>query len=235
MKKDKWIKIPSKEDPTTYDVENTEEYKEWKEKYNKLENYNLEDFINDLYILRKESLAKEGEYGLGNLIFKQFRNEGILDDLKERLYQYESAKLTLENINESKFDVTYSDGPLSDRRETETIEADNVDDATEKAKSSPKAKEYNNVVVSEVKDGVNGYGVSVLLDKLFNGERYESNVEGILNFKASSPAQVRHYYRMNYLGKYYSGDYVVQSKKDRFTNITPTGYAVKFGKILNIR
>lgn len=40
---------------------------------------------------------------------------------------------------------------------------------------------------------------------------------------------------MNYLGKYYSGDYVVQSKKDRFTSIAPTGYAVKFGKILDIK
>lgn len=169
LKKNKWVKIPSKEDPITYDIENTEEYKEWKERYNKLENDHLEDFINDLYILRKESLSKEGEYGLGNLIFKQFRNEGILDDLKERLYQYESERLTLENINESKFDVTYSDGPLSNRKETETIEADNVDDATEKAKSNPKAKEYNNLIVKEIKDGVNGYGVSILIDKFFNG------------------------------------------------------------------
>ena len=162
--------MPSKEDPTTYDVESTEEYKKWKEEYYRLDNNHLEDFINDLYILRKESLSKEGEYGLGNLIFKQFRNEGILDDLKERLYQYESAKLTLENINESKFDITYNDGPLSNKRETETIEANNVDDATEKAKSSSKAKEYSNVIVRELKDGVSGYEVSVLVDKLFNGE-----------------------------------------------------------------
>lgn len=235
LKKNKWIKMPSKEDPTTYDVESTEEYKKWKEKYYRLDNNHLEDFINDLYILRKESLSKEGEYGLGNLIFKQFRNEGILDDLKERLYQYESAKLTLENINESKFDITYSDGPLSNKRETETIEANNVDDATEKAKSSSKAKEYSNVIVRELKDEVSGYEVSVLVDKLFNGEKYESNIERTLTFKASNPSQIRHYYRMNYLGKYYSGDYVVQSKKDRFTSITPTGYAVKFGKILDIK
>lgn len=235
LKKDRWIKIPKKEDPTTYDIESTEEYKKWKNLYKNLKDTEIEDFINNLYLLRKESLSKDGEYGLGNLIFKQFRNEGILDDLKERLYQYESAKLTLENINESKFDITYSDGPLSNKRETETIEANNVDDATEKAKSSSKAKEYSNVIVRELKDGVSGYGVSVLVDKLFNGEKYESNIERTLTFKASNPSQIRHYYRMNYLGKYYSGDYVVQSKKDRFTSITPTGYAVKFGKILDIK
>lgn len=235
LKKNKWIKMPSKEDPTTYDVESTEEYKKWKLIYKNLKDTEIEDFINNLYLLRKESLSKDGEYGLGNLIFKQFRNEGILDDLKERLYQYESAKLTLENINESKFDITYSDGPLSNKRETETIEANNVDDATEKAKSSSKAKEYSNVIVRELKDEVSGYSVSVLVDKLFNGEKYESNIERILTFKASNPSQIRHYYRMNYLGKYYSGDYVVQSKKDRFTSIAPTGYAVKFGKILDIK
>lgn len=98
LKKNKWIKFPKKENPTTYDIESTEEYKEWKSKYKDLEDKDIEFFIDDLYTLRKESLAKDGEYGLGNLIFKQLRNEGILDKLKERLYKYESEKLTLENL-----------------------------------------------------------------------------------------------------------------------------------------
>ena len=70
LKKDKWIKIPKKEDPTTYDIESTEEYKRWKSIYKNLKDTEIEDFINNLYILRKESLSKDGEYGLGNLIFK---------------------------------------------------------------------------------------------------------------------------------------------------------------------
>ena len=100
LKKNKWIKIPSKEDPTTYDVESTEEYKRWKSIYKNLKDTEIEDFINNLYILRKESLSKEGEYGLGNLIFKKLRNEGILDNLKQRLYKYESEKLTLEKLED---------------------------------------------------------------------------------------------------------------------------------------
>ena len=70
LKKDKWIKIPKKEDPTTYDIESTEEYKKWKLIYRNLKDTEIEDFINNLYLLRKESLSKDGEYGLGNLIFK---------------------------------------------------------------------------------------------------------------------------------------------------------------------
>lgn len=70
LKKDKWIKIPKKEDPTTYDIESTEEYKKWKNLYKNLKDTEIEDFINNLYLLRKESLSKDGEYGLGNLIFK---------------------------------------------------------------------------------------------------------------------------------------------------------------------
>lgn len=70
LKKDKWIKIPKKEDPTTYDIESTEEYKKWKLIYKNLKDTEIEDFINNLYLLRKESLSKDGEYGLGNLIFK---------------------------------------------------------------------------------------------------------------------------------------------------------------------
>lgn len=70
LKKDKWVKTPKKEDPTTYDIESTEEYKRWKSIYKNLKDTEIEDFINNLYLLRKESLSKEGEYGLGNLIFK---------------------------------------------------------------------------------------------------------------------------------------------------------------------
>lgn len=100
LKKDRWIKIPKKEDPTIYDIESTEEYKKWKLTYKNLKDTEIEDFINNLYLLRKESLSKDGEYGLGNLIFKQFRNEGILDNLKQRLYKYESEKLTLEKLED---------------------------------------------------------------------------------------------------------------------------------------
>ena len=56
--------------------------KKLNEDYNKDDN-KYEQFINDIYDLRQNSLDNEGEYGIGNLIFKKFRDLGYLDNLKE--------------------------------------------------------------------------------------------------------------------------------------------------------
>lgn len=55
--------------------------------------------INMLYMMRKNSLAVEGEFGRGNLIFKGIRDLGLLDALKERLKELQSQELTLENFS----------------------------------------------------------------------------------------------------------------------------------------
>ena len=39
--------------------------------------------------------------GTGNLVFKEFRNLGYLDSLKDRKYKYKSRELTLEGLKES--------------------------------------------------------------------------------------------------------------------------------------
>ncbi len=59
------------------------------------------DFINQLYALRKESIAKDGEYGLGNLVFKEFRNLGYLDNLKKLRRIEKSKELSLKESAES--------------------------------------------------------------------------------------------------------------------------------------
>ena len=56
----------------------------------------IEDFIEDIYDLRKTSIAKEGEYGIGNLVFKECRNLGYLDNLKKLKNVLKSRKLSLE-------------------------------------------------------------------------------------------------------------------------------------------
>ena len=101
LKRNKWIKVPVKDEPKYFDIENTELYKEWLNKYNNLKDEDIEQFIYDLYLMRKTSLAQDGEFGEGNLIFKQFRNDGILDELKDRKYQFKSKELTLEKLEES--------------------------------------------------------------------------------------------------------------------------------------
>ena len=44
-------------------------------------------------------MQKDGEFGEGNLVFKQFRNDGYLDTLKDRMYKVKSKELSLESLN----------------------------------------------------------------------------------------------------------------------------------------
>lgn len=60
----------------------------------------ISNFIEDLYDLRKDSIATEGEYGIGNLVFKEFRNLGYLDNLKDLKNEERSKELSLENLKE---------------------------------------------------------------------------------------------------------------------------------------
>lgn len=59
----------------------------------------IDDLIEDIYDLRKEGMEEEGEYSIKNLIFKEFRNLGYLDNLKELKKKEISKELTLENFN----------------------------------------------------------------------------------------------------------------------------------------
>lgn len=43
----------------------------------------INKFIDDIYLLRKTSIMTDGEYGKGNMVFKEIRNNGYLDKLKE--------------------------------------------------------------------------------------------------------------------------------------------------------
>lgn len=67
---------------------------------NKVSSKDIEKFINDLYDLRKTSIAKDGEYGLGNLVFKEFRNLGYLKTLKTLRKELKSRELSLESLTE---------------------------------------------------------------------------------------------------------------------------------------
>jgi len=55
----------------------------------------IDEFIDNLYKLRQESLIAEGEYGKGNLIFKELRNRGILQGLKDKKVQLENQEMSL--------------------------------------------------------------------------------------------------------------------------------------------
>lgn len=98
---DNWIKFPKKlTDIPQVDI--SEELSEWTTKINKvLESNNsnrIEKLIDDLYIVRQNSLTTEGEYGRGNQLFKEVRNIGLLDKLKDAYKASRSKELSLESL-----------------------------------------------------------------------------------------------------------------------------------------
>lgn len=58
----------------------------------------IEQFINDLYTLRKYGLATDGEYSVGNLVFKEMRNKGYLDALKALKNKLVAQSLSLKDV-----------------------------------------------------------------------------------------------------------------------------------------
>lgn len=107
--KDEWIKEPIKIDAPDVDLE--PELSEYKEKIQSALDENsskdINEIIDDLYVLRRESLVKDGEFGKGNLIFKEIRNLGLLDKLKDKKVEIRSNELSVESLNESEAPSDY--------------------------------------------------------------------------------------------------------------------------------
>lgn len=55
----------------------------------------VEDMIDKLYLIRKNGLAVDGEYGIGNQTFKELRNQGYLDELKDAVLDLRSDELSI--------------------------------------------------------------------------------------------------------------------------------------------
>lgn len=97
---DEWIKYPLKIEVPDVDLE--PELSDTYDMVNEaIAEYNLDaidDTINELYRMRKNSIAVDGEYGKGNLIFKEIRNAGLLDELKVARLELLSSELSLESL-----------------------------------------------------------------------------------------------------------------------------------------
>ena len=98
----KWVKEPKKE--IIPDYSNDAEYKDllstWINDandilYNDKDSKSVKLFIDKLYNFRRISLMSDGEFAKGNLVFKELRNSGILDKLKDLQYKLASDELSL--------------------------------------------------------------------------------------------------------------------------------------------
>lgn len=102
--KDEWIKVPVQLDIP--DVTEDEEYLSlldtWMIRANKAANStsseDVQTFINELYNLRRLSIMTDGEYAIGNLVFKEIRNAGLLQKLKDLVNKLASKELSLESL-----------------------------------------------------------------------------------------------------------------------------------------
>ncbi len=107
VKKNKWVKKPVAEDIPEYDKEALDELVDkWetkcKELIDDIKADKLDDekkvvkMLEDIYEkLRKKGIAK-GEYSIENLTFKELRNKGYLDQLKDYRNELVSKRLSLE-------------------------------------------------------------------------------------------------------------------------------------------
>lgn len=97
---DKWIKEPILEDIPDIDEDQiAKEFNKWEAKATEiLSNDSVEEiekFFEELYDMRRDSIANDGEYGIGNLVFKELRNNLYLDDLKDLKNELVSKELSL--------------------------------------------------------------------------------------------------------------------------------------------
>jgi len=55
----------------------------------------VNQLIDELYVMRQDSIMKDGEFGLGNLVFKELRNQGLIQKLKDLKTKIEEDELSL--------------------------------------------------------------------------------------------------------------------------------------------
>ena len=103
----KWIKVPEPIDVPDVDI--SDDIEQYENMYHSAVDHNdameASQLIDDLYLLRRNSINTDGEYGIGNLIFKEFRNRGWLDNLKDVAAEEKSKQLSLEHLCEALDDM----------------------------------------------------------------------------------------------------------------------------------
>ena len=102
IKEDEWIKFPEQLPEYETDTTKLVGLQDLLRIYNTLDRTNIEQIkslIDYAYIIRQKGLV-EGEFSDGNLSFKEFRNLGYLDELKDLVAELRSKELSLESLQQ---------------------------------------------------------------------------------------------------------------------------------------
>lgn len=102
---DDWIKKPEQEVIPEVNQEAIQKaLQPWLDSAEELKNTEeievVEKWLDDLYEVRRHGLKDGGEYSIANCIFKELRNLGILDEVKDLKKQLENKKLSLESLGQ---------------------------------------------------------------------------------------------------------------------------------------
>ena len=92
-----WLKFPENTAiPELDEAELQSLVSDYEEKIQNVDSIDeIDNVINDLYILRQQSILSDGEYGIGNQCFKEIRNLGLLKELKDKKVQLETEQMSL--------------------------------------------------------------------------------------------------------------------------------------------
>ena len=114
----------------------------------------IDNFITKLYELRQSSIKEEGEFGTGNLVFKEFRNLGYLDNLKKLKTKLQGKEMSLEGLKEELDDYSdnllyttpnYTKEPKEGKlRLYHMTDRDNINSILDNGLDNTKAKPYDN-------------------------------------------------------------------------------------------
>ena len=182
MFEEKWIKFPKKiTDVPQPDIDT--EVKLWTELANNaIKSQDIDTIsstIDNIYMLRKNSLATDGEYGRGNLIFKALRTAEVIQNLRDAKDELISKDLSLESLNK----------PLSEGY----LNEDSVARLLGKSKSSAEgSKRFSKRVKSHIRHTPAQYN-QIDMNKLFT--------DGILTVDLEVQGETDTYYvRISYGG-----------------------------------
>jgi hypothetical protein len=99
--KNEWIHKPNREQITVDSADVQKQYHHFVKSVKYALSSDDIDVVNDVWDtikrIRKASLAKYGEFGVENLVFKLLRNKGLLGKLKDHIQDLESRELSIEN------------------------------------------------------------------------------------------------------------------------------------------
>lgn len=132
---DEWIKEPKNEAIPDIDIAAINDtLKPWEKRYKdilkeldgpgSIDETPIDKFVDDLYELRAKGLQGDGEYSTENLVFKEMRNKGYLDRLKELRAEVVANRLSLRNLDEAYLDADQKFWDYGTKELTDTNKVD---------------------------------------------------------------------------------------------------------------